>query len=327
MALGSVSSVGQHSQWLLVFACIAWLTVYADTQGVPGVGVGIPYNGAACIFPSVGAPSCGGTGIPSNNYDAATNAWVTAVIAAGGIVSATEKRNVNTLVLCLKSNSLFSLIDRMWLFASENTFQAGIDIVNLGTLTVHGTPTFAAGQGYTGDELTAYFDSGWIPSSAGGHLTQNSASWGVYNRSARGIGAGNTDDSLGAQGTTITWNIENTAYNGGNGSASIDDDNASPLTLATPNSSGLWIASRTGATARVLYRNGSGGSSTSDAQASSGLPNRSIFILGRNSGSPDHLSADQLAVVFWGAGLNSTQAGNMAACVNAYMTALGTNVY
>ena len=240
--------------------------------------------------------------------------------------SATQRGYVDALIKGLKTDGLFSILDRMWLFAAENTFQADIDIINLGTFTIHGSPTFTASQGYTGDGSAVYIDSGWTPSTAGGNMTLNSASWGVYNRTAATSDQGG--DSLGAQGTTSTWNIESYAYDGANGYNNLNDNNfAGVLALAGPNSSGFWVGSRTGANARALYRNGSGGTSSSDTQVSTGLPDRPIFIFARNVGSPNRLLADQLAVVFWGAGLNSTQAGNIASRVNAYMTSLGTNVY
>jgi hypothetical protein len=260
----------------------------------------------------------------TGGFDSATTAWVNAVVTAGGTVGTSQKGFVDTLIKGLKTNSLFSVLDRMWLLASENTFQAGIDIANLGTFTIHGSPTFTASHGYAGDASAAFLDSGFVPSTAGGNFQQNSAHFGAYNMTNRTINQ--SYDNLGCQGTTSTWNIEQYAYDGAGSDILINESNAVGEALTCPNAQGLVITSRTGASAGNIRRNG-GAQTNSVTQASTALPDRSIYILARNVSSANRLSADQLAVVFWGGGLTTGQSDTLAGLVNAYMTSLGTNVY
>jgi len=115
-------------------------------------------------------------------FDPATTAWVAAVVAASGTVSAAQKTRVNTLIVSLKAASLFTVLDRLWLLASENTQQAGIDIVNLNaSLTVSGAPSFTANLGYICNNILKFLDTHFVPSTAGGHYVLNGASFGYYN--------------------------------------------------------------------------------------------------------------------------------------------------
>ena len=84
-------------------------------------------------------------------FDAATTAWVNAVVTAGGTVSTSQKGYVDTLIKALKTASVWTSLSRLWLLASENTYQAGIDIVGLNTYT---------NVNYSGPALSFTADSG-----------------------------------------------------------------------------------------------------------------------------------------------------------------------
>src|SRR5262245_27860031 len=100
---------------------------------------------------------------PASSLDASTTAWVSAVVAAGGTVSAARQTIVDTLIRSLKAHSLFSVHDRIWLLASENTQSALIDIVNLSSATNSGA-TFTADQGYAGNASSTFVDTGFAGS-------------------------------------------------------------------------------------------------------------------------------------------------------------------
>jgi hypothetical protein len=111
----------------------------------------------------------------ASTYDASAQAWFDAVVAAGGAVSTTQKGRVNTLVLALKSASLFS--GRLWIHAGESDAkQATIDLINLATAAPQSSPTLGA-SGYTGNGSSSYIDYGTLPT----EYTPTSASFGAYN--------------------------------------------------------------------------------------------------------------------------------------------------
>jgi hypothetical protein len=90
----------------------------------------------------------------------------------------------------------------------------------------------------------------------------------------------------------------------------------------------MYAFSRTGASTSAYYLNGA--STTSGTHASGAISNNSFLILARRQGAGNaaiEFSADQLSAAFIGGGLNATQAGQVSTRINAYMTALGINVY
>lgn len=261
------------------------------------------------------------------SYDAATIAWANAVVSAGGTVSGTQKGFVDTLIKGLKTDGLFSVMDRVWLLASENTTQANIDIINLQTWTYHGTPSlatqFSANHGITGDGSTVYLDTNYIPS-VGPNYTQNSASHGAYDLTVAltsaahgrlvGVNDGPEQSELAFETAGFVVHNLNTAA-------------ATPAFSTVTSDAGLWLGSRTGSAGASdsLYKNGS--SIASGSGTSVGVPTISYHAFAFNTGSPSGFLADQLAAIFFGGGLNATQALNFSTRLNAYMTSLGVNVY
>jgi hypothetical protein len=262
-------------------------------------------------------PGSGGTGCT----DADCTAWVNAVVAAGGTVSTTQGGRVNTLITNLKGHTLWNTaLSRIWIHASENEFQAKIDIVNVGAATKTGGLTFTASQGYTGDGVN-YLDSGFSNDAL---FTLNDCSFGNYIRNNRTTGA-NTD-SMGVTRSSGGDAVLVPLVSGSFFYEINDSVYPSPVNTSTQ---GLWAASRkSSSTQENLYKNGSLFSGPDTSNTSSALSAQTFYILGLNqNGTPNNFSTDQVAITFMGAGLDATQAANLSSDLNAYMTALGTNVY
>jgi hypothetical protein len=266
------------------------------------------------------APAGGGGG---GTYDSATSVWANAVVADGGTVSATEEGYVDTLIKGLKADGIWSNLDRLWLLASENTHEAKIDIVNLQSNTNHGA-TFTANRGYAGDGASTYVDSNYVPATAGGNLTLNSASFGIYdqtnNQSANGAFGGEDTSAANRLILLTRANVFLTYYvNSGAGDGT--QNNVSTY-------KGMWVMTRTGASATAIYQNGS--LNNSGTAASAALTSSSLYIVGAadyNSGSLDIANADQISAAFVGGSLTATQASQISGLINAYMTSVGSNVY
>lgn len=268
-----------------------------------------------------GAAAAGG-----GSYDAATTAWANAVVTAGGTVSTTQKGYVDTLITGLKADSLFTIIDRLWLLAAENTQQANIDIVSLATWTAHGTMTRVS-NGYTnGGAATDYLDTGFNPSTATSpHFVQNSASIFAYVQTSStvgydGVAIGNGSDSSG--GSRIFPRYTDGNYYGAINSAA----NTPSESGANANSMGFYVETRTGSAATATYKNGSGILSGTTASTAPNSANFYMFVDDR-IGGPTDTASQTLSCVGICAGLNATQAGNLSSRVNAYHTSLGINVY
>jgi hypothetical protein len=72
-------------------------------------------------FALTGGYAVDGGGVPPHASggcsDSNASAWVSAVVAAGGTVSTAQQTRVCNLIVGLKAASLFSNLDRLWLFA------------------------------------------------------------------------------------------------------------------------------------------------------------------------------------------------------------------
>src|SRR5262245_26962066 len=112
----------------------------------------------------------GGGGKVAAVGNAETIMWVNAVVGDGGRVSSGRQTIVDALIKLLKSGSVWSNLDRLWLFAAENSQSALRDIKSFSAATANGSPTFTTDRGYTGTNAssTVYINSNFNPSTAGG---------------------------------------------------------------------------------------------------------------------------------------------------------------
>jgi len=232
--------------------------------------------------------------------------------------SSARKQIINNLVLTLKANSNWALLDRLWLLASESQQASTISLVNPSStaITEVNSPTWTLDQGYTGNGSTSYLDSNFNKSSQGVNYTLNVASFGVYcrtNIAAPTDEMGTFDGTNGAQLLTRS-------------TASIVariNTSAGLIVDAIPDSLGLTAISRVDASNIMSYKNGSLINTT--AGAASAIPNLVTFICALNLSSVASVhSAKQLSMAFAGSG--TINQATFYTAIQNYMTALGTQV-
>jgi hypothetical protein len=255
----------------------------------------------------------------ASSEDAATTAWVNAVVADGGAVSSTQRARVDALIVGLKADSLWTALDRLWLYAGESdAHQAKIDLVSLQSHTLHGSPAAFGVGGYTGDGSTFWVDSGFTASTGGHVFALNSGMIGIYEQTnitenKERIGSFvSSDNSLRPREVSGFHRVA--ISGGGDGISDAGTSNA------------CWVASRTASNLTTLYRNGSSvGTSTG---ASAALETASFAIFGRQvGGSADILTNAKLSAAYIGGGLDATKTANLTTRLNTYMTAWGVNVF
>lgn len=212
-------------------------------------------------------------------------------------------------------------LDVLYIFAAPDSTTAALSLVS-STFngTTSGTPgAFNAYQGWTGSNSGSFqVDVG--PANGFTNYKQNSAGFGLYDRSSRtstnnfaeaGEFAGNVDMLLQVKAAA------GLAYD-----VTANNFNNSGITNA--NAQGQYVALRTGSTATAVYKNGSGtplSSNSSDTSASLG----STHILVFNAGTCSCATNDQLAAFWMGNG--SVGPTTITARINTYLTAYGNNVY
>jgi hypothetical protein len=273
----------------------------------------------------------GATWLPlfvASAIDPATTAWVNQVVTNGGTVSGGRQTIVNTFIVCLKTNSLFTTFDRYWLLAGENTQSALTDMVGLVSATNSGA-TFTASTGYAGNGSTTFVNTNFVPSTNGVNYTQNSASFGGQVQTNR-TSAGNQSE-YGAGNSAFTQVAGLLTLEGGG--SSLIFINGGNRTIATSTSSrGSWIAVIATSSSGALYFNGSSGAAPGgpwSGLSAQGLPNASFYVGGTNQSGTGLVSptSDQVSSFFVAAGWSSTQAANFETCQNAMMTSIGINVH
>jgi hypothetical protein len=222
---------------------------------------------------------------------------------------------VTNLICGMVTDGTWSLMDLFYVFAINSSTNAGLNWVSSSfPITVNGTCTFTANQGYTGDGSTCYLAQGYNFASSATNFAQNSGSMGACNFNA----AANAETLMGGQ--------QSGTYNemGFSASAIFYDinDTACPNFTFT-NTSGNWMASRTGATALALYLNGS--SVNTSAASSLTPPSTTAIILALDGGTGTGIqfSNAQMGVAFVGAGLSSGQASSVYSRIHTYLVAVG----
>jgi len=126
---------------------------------------------------------------PAVTYDAATTAWVNAVVAAGGSVSTARKGLVDNLIVGLKADGIWVKLDRLTLFANENRISARQDLVTpTSASTESNTPTFTPDRGYTVD-ISNILDLHYNAATNAVHFTQTDAHIGAWNLANTAVGS------------------------------------------------------------------------------------------------------------------------------------------
>jgi hypothetical protein len=259
--------------------------------------------------------------VAASSFDPATTAWVAQVVTNGGTVSTPREVIVDTFIKCVKSASLWTTLDRYWLYAGENTGAALTDMVSLQSSTVTGAPAFTPSKGYVSSS-GSYVDTAYVPSSSAVNYTLNSAVFGGFVNTARVSGLNGFEYGVSNAAFSSLSGL-NAWTTGGSIEAPI---NAAASTAGTSGAvRGNWIVSRTGSAAGGVYYNGSTSApGFTFTNSSAGLPDHSFAIGGFNQGgSYLSFSGDQISSFFAASGWNSTQASNFYTCESAMMTSIG----
>jgi len=242
-------------------------------------------------------------------YDADALAFFARVTAAGGSLTLTEKSAVNTLVLSMKANSIWTPMKAIYPMVGAS---AAACAQNLKSSSFTGTFssgwTFAS-TGVTPNGTSAFMNTGLSPFV---QMSNFSFHHSVYTRTLYGTSQGigifsPTRVDMIVSGSTIYSNI---------GSAG---------TATATNSISLLLASRTTATLNKLYTRGIL-RNTDATLLSVALPNANYYIGAENQVTPNFYSNTEIALSSLGDGLNDTQVSDFYTAVQAFQTTLSRNV-
>jgi hypothetical protein len=245
-------------------------------------------------------------------FDADAQAFFDRVTTAGGTLSATEKTAVNTLVVGMKADGIWTKMKAIYPMVGASAAACAQNLVSASF-----TGTFTAGwtfasTGVTPNGTSAYFNTTLIPSII---LPFPSLHFSKYNRN---------NDLTGnkVDGVFQSSNSSFVQINYSGGFAIAGSINA--LIVYTPSSTtGFFIITRTATDLLNLFRNNINIGSTSSSQPTT-FPNLEINIGNRNPNS--FYNSYECAFSSIGEGLNNTESSNFYTRVQAFQTTLNRQI-
>ena len=265
-------------------------------------------------------------------FDADAVAFFNRVTTAGGSLSATEQTAINTLVIQMKANGIWTKMKAIYPMVgggngttAQRTAACSQNLKSssfTGTFTATGW-TFAS-TGVTPNGTSAYMDTSLIPlnditSSSSAHVSFYSR---TNQAAAPNCEMGAFDTSSGTPIVVLAISSTASGFLGyelrhfcNNGTFLLSNPSRTDgFAVNTKVSSGL---------AKGFFRNSLLGSIT----VTDALTNRPIYIGGRNSnGTANTFSSKQCAFASIGDGLTDTEASNFYTAVQAFQTTLSRQV-
>ena len=233
--------------------------------------------------------------------------------------SVNQIRHLNNLIAGMKSDGDWSNFDCFWMFAVEATDQATWNFVSPGTFdcTLVNAPTFTAKQGYAGNGSSMYIGSGWDVGTNANKFTVDTASFGVYARTA---GSGGTNDmgAVTAESARFAGTAMLNTYTDGRAYCSINDNGTAASDAAGPGRTGFLSMNRTTSTAYVFKRNGTDVYSSTKASTTN---TTDFHVMRTNGATNQYYSNKQYSMAFIGAG--TLNHANLNTRVTNYLTDIG----
>ena len=266
-------------------------------------------------------------------YPVVSDADAQAFVSATGLTSQTQANAVNTLVIGMKAQGLWTKTKAIYPFvggtatAHKYNLKDPRDVDAAFRLAFTGTVTHTA-NGAQGNGVNGYADSFFIPNNNG--LTVNDNHLSLYSRTAAESGTGQFFDigSGNASGTTDLQGMftRRSALYGSTGGYDSGNFNNNRITYTSTDGSGFFLGKVNSDLTSKLFRNGTQvASKTITNQA--GLSSFKNFILGYNeSPATIYYSPKQFAFASMGTGLSDTDATNYYNLVQQFQTSLGRQV-
>lgn len=263
--------------------------------------------------------------------DADAQAFIDRVYTAGGSLSTTEADAVNTLVIDMKADGIWSKMKAIYPIVGAS---AAACAQNLKSSSFTGAFTAGwtfASTGVTPNGTSAYMDTNLNAST---QLTNRNTHLSFYSRTNQYPYSGsNAQVLLGATRSPgylpiIDLELNNSGANANTFGIYMNDYNTGFLRVANTDTRGFIFGNRTASNVLNMFRNGTKiGSNTSTT--SEPLPNFNIWMSGlnfSNSLAPNSACNAECAFSSIGDGLTDTEASNFYTAVQAFQTTLSRQV-
>jgi len=249
-------------------------------------------------------------------FAAAYNPLTTAWIAATSETDTTILNALNTFEAGLIANSLTGKFNALYPFVGGNAAKHAFNFMNTSTFAI----SFVGGwthssTGALPNGTNSNADTTLVPLTT---LSLNNAHLSVYTRTNTNVGV-----DIGVGQSVPTRNMFLASRTGGSAIGSINQINNS--SVATADSLGHFVASRTGVNTIDVYKNGA--SIFASSEVSTILPSVSIYLGARRfNATLDNRAARQLAFATIGSGLTAGEISTLYTLIQAFQTSLSRNV-
>ena len=245
------------------------------------------------------------------------------IVSAGSSISVDNKAAVNTLFLALKTQSIWTLISQLYLFAGVDNL-TGCLVKAKGSGSLSNT-SFVGGDhnrttGLLGNGSSKYLNTG---------LANNALSGTSNHIFVEGSGFETSGDRIpvGAYNGTVP-NIFTLDFYAAGFTGRVFRCAAGATVGSVPRittgliTSGSFCGTRTSASSASIYQNGSL-SNNNTTSVSPAFSTRPIFVFALNNiGSPVGYTAARLRAASIGSGLSDAQASSLNAAIATYMSSL-----
>lgn len=220
-----------------------------------------------------------------------------------------RKGHIDTLVRGIKAAGVWAKLDALWVLAAHDAQAARVNWMLPGTfnLTVEGTPTFTADQGYTGNGTDGRLNTGWNPSTNGVNFQLNSAHMGLWVRTTSAAGEDRCD--MGVSNFRMdTWRAANTLLTRANHATSIQVSN---------NTAGYFCTNRSASDAIQIRKNNT--SLATNTGASTAISSETMRLLALVTSVH---STKQLSAAHVGGSLTTGEIDSLYGHLNTYISGL-----
>jgi hypothetical protein len=262
------------------------------------------------------------------SFDPDAQAFFDRVTTAGGTLSLTEKSAVNSLVLQMKTDGIWTKMKAIYPMVGGGigTTAARQAACSQNLVSSSFTGSFSSGwtfasSGVTGNGTSAYMNTGFNTAT---NQSINNLSLSVYVRTAAmGIGSitdmGNWENASALPLTNIQTSATARFFY-------CWDYSTATISFFTSDASGMWGTSRSGtASWESFQRNVSVSQTTTTTQST--IPNNNVYLGAANgNGTTTEFSSRQIAFAHLGDSLSNTNFNNFYTAVQAFQTTLARQV-
>lgn len=249
-------------------------------------------------------------------------AWGTAV----GLLSTDPRLAlIETLIVTLKTAGVWTVFDRLWLFAAQNSTQALTDLVTRSVATAVNTPTFTADRGVTGNGSTSYINTNYDPTVNGVNFTQNAGHIAHYTNLAGAGGqiAGSGAFSPDTSPRRDTWIIAPTAAGAMEALINLSGD---PTPVGSGVTTGMSIGDRTNSTTVLSEHNSALLGTNTPAPSFAPSPFQHFVCAVNDELTPAAFNSFRFAMYSVGGTFGGLAGGNaFTTAITTFLTAIGAN--